>query len=94
MLDAEDIDLVEEKLWFEEGWALRLKGSVGLGPFGGKADALEAQPKVVVVVGAVGFVQPRRRVGVRCGEVEGGSLEGKRVVEGTVDLVQLVSSLA
>ena len=72
---------------------MSLKGFGELGLFAGMADALEAQTKMVVVVGAVGFVQPRRRVEARCGEVEVGSLAGKRVVEGTVDLVQSVRSL-
>jgi len=80
-------DLAEGKLWFEEVWALRLKEFVGWGPVGDMADALEAQSKLAVaVVNAVDFVQPRRKVRVRCGGVEGDSLVVRTVVEGMVVL--------
>ena len=51
------------------------------------ADALEAQMKVAVAaVNAVDFVQPRRRVRARYGEVERGSLVAMTVVGGMVVL--------
>jgi hypothetical protein len=90
VLVAGGTDLVEERLGFEEVWASRPKEFVGWGPVVGMVDALEAQMKVAVaVVDAVDFVQPRKRVRARCGEVEGDSLVGRTAVEGMVVLCKL-----